>query len=56
MGSALFCLPLRQVLTRVREEFWSQWVEADAGLDYNTNTTGKIPPGTVGLMPFLERE
>ena len=33
MGQALFCLPLRPVLTRVREEHESQGVEAYAYLD-----------------------
>ena len=56
MGPNLFCLPLRPVLTRVREEYESQWVQAYAYLDEIAITAHEIPPGTVGVVPFLERE
>ena len=55
-GPALLCLPLRPVLTRVREEYESQWVQAYAYLDEIAITAHEIPPGTVGVVPFLERE
>ena len=42
MGPALFCLPLRPVLTRVREEYESQGVEAYAYLDDITIAADKI--------------
>ncbi|CAM9314220.1 unnamed protein product, partial [Laminaria digitata] len=56
MGLALFCLPLRPVLMRVREEYESQGVEAYAYLDDITIAAHEITPGTVGVVPFLERE
>ncbi|CAM9941134.1 unnamed protein product, partial [Laminaria digitata] len=56
MGPALFCLPLRPVLMRVREEYESQGVEAYAYLDDITIAAHEITPGTVGVVPFLERE
>ena len=46
----------RPVLTRVREEYESQGVEAYAYLDDITIAADEIPPGTVGVVPFLERE
>ena len=46
MGPALICLPLRPVPTKVREEY----------LDDITIAADDILPGTVGVMPFLERE
>ena len=56
MKPALFCQPLRPVLTRVREEYESQGVEAYAYLDDITIVSHEISPGTVGVVPFLERE
>ena len=56
MGPALFGLPLRPVLTKVREEYASQGVEAYAYLDDITIAAEEISPGTVGVVPFLERE
>ena len=56
MGPALFCMPLRPVLMRVREEYESQWVETYAYLDDITIAAHEISPGTVGVVPFLERE
>ena len=56
MGPDLFCLPLQLVLTRVREEDESQGVEAYAYLDDITIAAEEISPGTVGVVPFLERE
>ena len=56
MGPAQFCLPLRPVLTRVREKYESQGVEAYAYLDDITIAADKISTGTVGVVPFLERE
>ena len=55
MGPALFFLPLRSVLTRVREEYESQGVEAYAYLDDITIAADEISPGMVGVVPFLER-
>ena len=45
MGTALFCLPLRPVVTRVQEEYESQGVEAYAHLDDITIDAHEIPPG-----------
>ena len=56
MGRDLFCLPLRRVLMRVREEYESQGVEACAYLDDITIAAHEISPGTVGVVPFLDRE
>ena len=56
MGSALFCLPLRLVLTIVREEYETQGTETYAYLDDITITADEISLGTVGVVPFLERE
>ena len=56
MGPALFCLPLRSVLTRVREEYESQRVKIHAYLDDITIAADEMSPGTVGVVPFLERE
>ena len=56
MGPALFCLPLRPVLTRVGEECESQGVESCAHLDDITITAHEISPGTVGVAPILEQE
>ena len=56
MGPALFCLPLRPVLARVREEYEWQGVETYAHLDDITIAADEILPGTVGVVPFLERE
>ena len=46
MGRDLFCLPLRRVLMRVREEYESQGVEACAYLDDITIAAHEISPGT----------
>ena len=56
MGPALFFLPLRSVLTRVREEYESQGVGAYAYLDNITIAAHEISSGTVGVVPFHERE
>ena len=56
MGPALFCLPLRPVFTRAREEYELQGVEVYAYLDDITVTADEISPGIVGVVPFLERE
>ena len=56
MGPALFCLPLRPALMRVREEYKSQGIEAYAYLDGIAIAAHEISPGTVGVVPFLERE
>ena len=56
MGPVLFCLPLGPVLTRVREEYESQGIEAYAYLDNITIAAHEISPGTVGVVPFHERE
>ena len=56
MGPTLFCLPLRPALTRVREEYESQAVEAYAYLDDITIAANETSPGTVGVVPLLERE
>ena len=56
MGPVLFCLPLRPVLARVREEYEWQGVETYAHLDDITIAADEILPGTVGVVPFLERE
>ena len=54
MGPVLFYLPLRPVLTRVREEYESQGVETYAYLDDINIAADEISPGTVGVVPFLE--
>ncbi|CAN0562385.1 unnamed protein product, partial [Laminaria digitata] len=56
MGSALFCLPLRRVLTRVREEYESKGVEAYPLFDDIAIAAHEKTPGTVGVVAFLERE
>ena len=56
MGPALFCLPPRPVLTKVREEYESQGVEVYAYLDDITIAADAISPESVGVVPFLERE
>ena len=56
MGPALFCLPLRPVLTKVREEYESQGVGAYTYLDDITIAADATSPETVGVVPFLERE
>ena len=56
IGPALFCMPLRPALTRVREEYESQGVEAYAYLDGITIAANETSPRTVGVVPFLERE
>ena len=56
MGPALFCLPLRPVLTKVQEEYESQGVEAYAYHDDITIAADEISPGTAGVVPFLERK
>ena len=56
MGPALFCLPLRPVLTKIREEYESQGIEAYAYLDHITIAVDAISPETVGVVPFLEKE
>ena len=56
MGPTLFCLPLRSVLTKVREEYEPQGVEAYGYLDNITIAADEISPGTVGVVSFLERE
>ena len=45
MEPTLFCLPLRAVHVRVREEYESQGVEAYAYLDDITIATHGITPG-----------
>ena len=55
MGPGLFCLPLRPVLMRAREECEWPGVEAYAYLDI-TIAAHDTSPGTVGMVPFLERE
>ena len=52
----LFFRPLRPVLTRVREKYDKQGVEAYAYLDDITNAAHEISPRTVGVVSFLERE
>ena len=49
LGPALFCLPLRLVLTRVWEEYKSQGVEAYVYLDDITIAADEMSPGTVGV-------
>ena len=56
MGSALFCLPLWPVLTRVWGEHESQGVESYAYPDDITIATDEISPGTVEVVPFLDKE
>ena len=56
IGLALFYLPLWPVLTRVREEYESQGVDAYAYLNDITIAAHEISPGTVGVVPFVERE
>ncbi|CAM9536161.1 unnamed protein product, partial [Laminaria digitata] len=56
MRPAVFCLPLRPVLMRVRGEYESQGVKAYAHLDNITIAAHEITPDTVGVVPFLERE
>ena len=48
-------LPLRPVLTRLREDYELQGVEAYAYLDDITIAADEISPGTVGVVPFPER-
>ena len=55
-GPNLFFLPLRLVLTRVREECESQVVEVYPYLDAIIIAAHEISPGTVGVVSFLERE
>lgn len=52
----LFCLPLRLVLMRAREEYESQGVKAYAYFDGITIGASEITLGTAGVAPFLERE
>ena len=49
-------MPLRPVLTKVREGYESQGVEAYAYPDDMAVTAGDISLGTMGGVPFLERE
>ena len=44
------------MLTKVREEYEPQGVEAYGYLDNITIAADEISPGTVGVVPFLERE
>ena len=44
------------MLTRAREEYESQGVEDYAYLDEITTAAHEIPRGTVGVVPFLQRE
>ena len=56
MGSAMFCLQLRPVLVKVRDAYESQEVEAYPYLDDITFAAHEVSPGTVWVVPFLERE
>lgn len=57
MGLVRFCLPLRPVLVRVREEYELQGVEAySAHLDDVAIAVQEITPGAVGMVSFLQRE
>lgn len=56
MGLALIFLPLKRVFTKVRERDEPQGVEAYIYLDGITTPGKKMPPGTVGVMPFFEPE
>lgn len=56
MGPALFCLPLRPVLMKVREEYEQQGVEAFAYLDDISVALQEITPSTVEVVTCIERE
>ena len=56
LGPDMFCLPLRPVHTKVREECESQAVETYPYLDHITIAAYEISPGPVGVMPFFEKD
>ena len=56
MGPALFCMPLLPVLKWTRMEFGPKGVEAFVYIDDTSVGRMKISPGTVEVVPFLQRE